>query len=267
MKRTAGSSAKPCGTSTHEAAQRKLVSRLRTGVGRTGAEAIEWRGFGQIRVEEFFRHVGACAATCAFFLSHLFHTSIRTRVDKFEPRVTGALRLAFGEACEACEACMGKRNQSARVRPTSWLIVAVAVLPLACGSDDGGGGATATGDCAPGNTRACVGPGQCAGGQLCGADGRWAACDCGSSGAGGVSGSGAIGGNGGAAGIGGSSGTNAAGSFEWGYRWQFRAVSLRRWTRDAERRSVLRRRLGGYAIPIRGVPGSERRRRVWSAHG
>ncbi len=33
--------------------------------------------------------------------------------------------------------------------------------------------------CEQGETRECVGPGACAGGQICGVDGLWGACDCG----------------------------------------------------------------------------------------
>jgi len=58
------------------------------------------------------------------------------------------------------------------------------------------GGAPAT--CHPGDTRACVGPGACKGGQSCGDDERWSACDCGGDSGGGS----AAGGTGGEAGDG-----------------------------------------------------------------
>jgi hypothetical protein len=41
--------------------------------------------------------------------------------------------------------------------------------------DTGGAGSV----CTPGDTRACIGPGACDGGQLCLPDGSWGACDCG----------------------------------------------------------------------------------------
>jgi hypothetical protein len=54
-----------------------------------------------------------------------------------------------------------------------------------CGtSPDGGfnravGGASSSASCTTGDTRACVGPAQCRGGQLCDEKNRWGACDCG----------------------------------------------------------------------------------------
>lgn len=64
---------------------------------------------------------------------------------------------------------------------------ALTVLAVAdgCGSTpDGtfnkaGGGASSSAPCAPGDTRACVGPAQCPGGQLCDDKSHWGACDCG----------------------------------------------------------------------------------------
>jgi hypothetical protein len=67
----------------------------------------------------------------------------------------------------------------------------------------GGSGGTAdssVGACTPGDTRVCVGPGACAGGQACLPGGAaWSACDCGS-GAGGTFGTGGVGGSAGASG-------------------------------------------------------------------
>ncbi|MBK7583411.1 MAG: IgGFc-binding protein [Myxococcales bacterium] len=75
----------------------------------------------------------------------------------------------------------------------------------ACGSESGGGG---KGGCPQGETRACVGPGACQGGQTCGKDGSWGACDCG----GGSGGGGAGGGpSGGAAGSGSAGGAGGSG--------------------------------------------------------
>lgn len=66
-------------------------------------------------------------------------------------------------------------------------------------SEAGPGGATGVGGggvCEPGETRVCVGPGACSGGQSCEPTGQgWGACDCG---AGGTTGSGGAPGAGGA---------------------------------------------------------------------
>ncbi|HEY4159990.1 MAG TPA: hypothetical protein VGM29_17885 [Polyangiaceae bacterium] len=50
-------------------------------------------------------------------------------------------------------------------------------LPVGAG---GGGGEAAV--CVPGDTRACVGPAACVGGERCGSDGMWGVCDCGTGG-------------------------------------------------------------------------------------
>jgi hypothetical protein len=47
----------------------------------------------------------------------------------------------------------------------------------ACGGSSSAGGQT----CTLGDTRSCVGPAACPGGQRCGDDGKWGACDCGMS--------------------------------------------------------------------------------------
>lgn len=41
-----------------------------------------------------------------------------------------------------------------------------------------------SGQCSPGDTRPCTGPGACKGGQACGPDARWGVCDCGTNGGG-----------------------------------------------------------------------------------
>jgi len=46
----------------------------------------------------------------------------------------------------------------------------------------GSAGSSAGAECTAGDTRNCVGPGACDGGQACGRDGRWSQCDCGVSG-------------------------------------------------------------------------------------
>jgi hypothetical protein len=62
--------------------------------------------------------------------------------------------------------------------------------------------------CLAGDTRTCVGPGACDGGQACGPDGEWSACDCGTPAAGGGTGSSGAG----AAGNGGASAQSQGGS-------------------------------------------------------
>lgn len=59
------------------------------------------------------------------------------------------------------------------------------------------GGAPDASVCEPGETRACVGPGACEGGQQCSRDGEWGACDCGDAPAGGAGGSSSTAGGGG----------------------------------------------------------------------
>ena len=53
------------------------------------------------------------------------------------------------------------------------------------GSPTGGNGGTSGSEglsrCTEGDTRTCVGPGACKGGQACGAEGKWTPCDCGDS--------------------------------------------------------------------------------------
>ena len=89
--------------------------------------------------------------------------------------------------------------------------VSVALLLACCGVVDGGDGSGSDDNderCSPGDTRSCVGPGACSGGQRCGSDG-WGACECGTSGAGGTSGTGGTppaGGSSGSDPVGGTSG-------------------------------------------------------------
>lgn len=90
-----------------------------------------------------------------------------------------------------------------------------------CGVDtgtDAAGGNGGTPACAPGESKACVGPGACQGGQQCLANGSgFAACDCGSD-AGGAAGAGqgGSGGTGGAAATGGTSNTGGTGGTNTG---------------------------------------------------
>ena len=70
---------------------------------------------------------------------------------------------------------------------------------------EAGAGATEDQFCTPGDTRQCVGPGACDGGQQCSADGTvWSECDCGAGVAGGAGSGGS--GSGGAGDSGGSGG-------------------------------------------------------------
>src|SRR5687768_15482862 len=86
-----------------------------------------------------------------------------------------------------------------------WLALCLCVTAGACGSDDSEGGTSRV--CDPGETRSCVGPAACPGGQKCSTDGRsWGDCNCGSGGTGASGGlpSGGSGGTGLAAGTAGS---------------------------------------------------------------
>lgn len=83
------------------------------------------------------------------------------------------------------------------------LASAATLVAAACGSSKNDVGGKTT--CSPGDTRTCVGPGACKGGQTCGNDGSWAACDCGGGGSAGSGG----GGTGGASGTGGSGGADS----------------------------------------------------------
>lgn len=89
-----------------------------------------------------------------------------------------------------------------RLAATFVLVSAGVLVSVACGSSKNDLGGKTT--CSPGDTRSCVGPGACTGGQTCGSDGSWGACDCGASGSGG-SGGGSGSGTGGS-GAGGSGG-------------------------------------------------------------
>ena len=94
------------------------------------------------------------------------------------------------------------------------LVGILAVLACAaCGSKtttlstSASAGANGSTECQAGDTRACVGPGACAGGQACDNNGRWTTCDCGSGGTAEVGSSGATsGGNGGTSGTSGGAG-------------------------------------------------------------
>jgi hypothetical protein len=73
-----------------------------------------------------------------------------------------------------------------------------------------GGPSTTTG-CAPGDTRTCVGPGACHGGQTCGNDAHWSSCDCGVQNSGGSSSSAGAAATSGGVGVAGSSGQSVGG--------------------------------------------------------
>ncbi len=99
-------------------------------------------------------------------------------------------------------------SASRLVRWVTWSLLLVSAAFIAnCGGDDSSGGDKK--DCAPNDTRTCVGPGACNGGQACGADGTWGACDCtGATGGTGGAGGAATGGSGGADGSAGSGGAS-----------------------------------------------------------
>ena len=107
---------------------------------------------------------------------------------------------------------------SISMRYVFWLVASLGTsLTLAggCGGDSEGGGNAGSstggaGMCTAGDTRACVGPGACQGGQLCGPDGSWGSCDCGAGGTGGAGGG--TGGSGGASGAGGGTGGSGGAS-------------------------------------------------------
>jgi hypothetical protein len=83
------------------------------------------------------------------------------------------------------------------------LVAATLFGAFACGSNvttgtgklpdgaSGAAGSTQSTDCAAGDTRQCVGPGACRGGQTCGTDAHWSQCDCGTPNSGGESSGGA----------------------------------------------------------------------------
>lgn len=74
---------------------------------------------------------------------------------------------------------------TARLIAAMWLLGAV----ISCGSKEsfspsggssgGSAGSDAVAQCVKGDTRVCVGPGACNGGQACESDGSWSSCDCG----------------------------------------------------------------------------------------
>ncbi len=100
----------------------------------------------------------------------------------------------------------------AAIRRSGWVAVFV-VSSGGCGSESPSDGKSDA--CQSGETRTCVGPGACQGGQQCSASGVWSSCDCG-----GVGGSSATGGDGGNSGTGsgasGGTGTGASGGTQTG---------------------------------------------------
>lgn len=100
-----------------------------------------------------------------------------------------------------------------------FLVASAAFLAIAaCGSEESGssggnGGASSGGSgatCTAGETKTCVGPGACQGGQSCTPNGTWTTCDCGS-GTGGGSTGGTAGATGGGGSTGGQGGTDGGG--------------------------------------------------------
>ncbi len=106
--------------------------------------------------------------------------------------------------------------------------------PGAAGSAIDLGGAPGTGGatvCTAGDTRGCVGPGACDGGQVCLSDGTWGDCDCGTTGTGGADGSGGSGTGGATVGSGGAS---SAGAPPTGSGGATPGEVIQSWTFDAD---------------------------------
>jgi hypothetical protein len=82
------------------------------------------------------------------------------------------------------------------------------------------GGGSNSARCVPGDSKPCAGPGQCAGYQVCRADGTYDPCSCGVGGAGrgGTGGAAGTGGTGGVGGPGGGAGTGGGGTAGTGGR-------------------------------------------------
>lgn len=89
-----------------------------------------------------------------------------------------------------------------RAKQAFALVFGVLLSAIACGTTD-----PADGACAQGETRPCIGPGACSGGQICTTEGIWTDCDCTGGSTGGEAG---VAGTGGAiAGAGGTTGSAA----------------------------------------------------------
>ena len=73
----------------------------------------------------------------------------------------------------------GRQHLARRLAAGSGLLLCGALAAAGCGGGDAGAGAGKHDGCAAGETRTCVGPGACPGGQLCSAEGTWGTCDCG----------------------------------------------------------------------------------------
>ncbi len=71
------------------------------------------------------------------------------------------------------------------------------VSSAGAGATSSSAGMTSAGQCSPGDTRTCVGPGSCRGGQACSSSSEWSDCDCGAQASGGQNAGGQA--NGGAA--------------------------------------------------------------------
>lgn len=103
-----------------------------------------------------------------------------------------------------------------RFRPGE--VASIMLLLASCGSTTSeapgpaagaSAGSLSSDRCSAGDTRHCVGPGACDGGQACGSDERWGACDCGASGGGGTA---AVGGSSGGPSFGGASMSGTGGA-------------------------------------------------------
>ena len=97
-----------------------------------------------------------------------------------------------------------------------WLMLGGCALALlACGSEVTvlQGGTSTTNGCTPGDTKACYGPGQCSGAQVCKGNGTgWGPCNCGTGASGNAGGYGASGNAGGWGASGNAGGYGASGN-------------------------------------------------------
>jgi hypothetical protein len=99
-------------------------------------------------------------------------------------------RLPYGAPAHRLE--IARRSVRARQRLCAVACLAGLFALSSCGSKtsdtpgpNSGGSAGSGSVCAVGDTRTCVGPGACDGGQVCLPGGSWATCDCGQGGQGG----------------------------------------------------------------------------------
>jgi len=162
------------------------------------------------------------------------------RSKKREAGTTERIRSIYPARSADGAPVLGRSHTRIAIAPAAGLLVLLALFVggSACGSKTsapdaaagapGSAGSVNTDGCAQGETRLCIGPGACDGGQICESSQRWSPCDCGhnvefgsagssgsatssASGAGGAAGSGAGGASGPA---GGTAGELASGGAE-----------------------------------------------------